>query len=152
MEYRWSSARAVFCWMRRERLRWIGVGRMGGRLFTDKLVFRWLEFLGAWSLDSATPATAAYPAHASGSSPQPSRETLLRKTRRQRQTQEVCTYRLRTQTPHDLLRCCQIWKAFSNNHLTRQHLPPQLLLLTLPTLVARRNGKHPNCAPDKQIR
>ena len=22
---------------------WIGVGSMGGRLFTDKLVFRWLE-------------------------------------------------------------------------------------------------------------
>ena len=41
---------------------------MGGRLFTDKLVFRWLEVLGVWSLDSATPATSAYPAHASGSS------------------------------------------------------------------------------------
>ena len=39
---------------------------MGERLFTDKLVFRWLEGFGAWSLDSATPATIAYPAHASG--------------------------------------------------------------------------------------
>jgi RHS repeat-associated protein len=44
----------------------IGVGSMGGRLFTDKLVFRWLEGFGAWSLDSATPVTSAYPAHASG--------------------------------------------------------------------------------------
>ena len=41
---------------------------MGGRLFTDKLVFRWLEGYGAWSLDSATPVILAYPAHASGSS------------------------------------------------------------------------------------
>ena len=40
---------------------------MGGRLYTDKLVFRWLEVLGIWSLDSATPVTLAYPAHASGS-------------------------------------------------------------------------------------
>jgi hypothetical protein len=47
---------------------WIGVGSMGERLFTDKLVFRWLEGFGAWSLDSATPVTSAYPAHASGSS------------------------------------------------------------------------------------
>jgi hypothetical protein len=47
---------------------WIGVGSMGGRLFTDKLVLRWLEVLGTWSLDSATPVTIAYPAHASGSS------------------------------------------------------------------------------------
>ena len=39
---------------------------MGDRLFTDKLVFRWLEVLGVWSLDSATPVTSAYPAHASG--------------------------------------------------------------------------------------
>ena len=50
----------------------IGVGSMGERLFTDKLVFRWLEGFGAWSLDSATHnillATIAYPAHASGSS------------------------------------------------------------------------------------
>ena len=30
---------------------------MGDRLFTDKLVLRWLEGVGAWSLDSATPAT-----------------------------------------------------------------------------------------------
>jgi hypothetical protein len=37
------------------------------RLFTDKRAFRWLEVLGVWSLDSATPATSAYPAHASGS-------------------------------------------------------------------------------------
>ena len=28
---------------------------MGGRLFTDKLVFGRLEGVGAWSLDSATP-------------------------------------------------------------------------------------------------
>ena len=45
---------------------------MGGMLLTDKLVFRWLEVLGVWSLDSATHnillATSAYPAHASGSS------------------------------------------------------------------------------------
>jgi hypothetical protein len=43
---------------------------MSGRLFTDKLVFRWLEGFGAWSLDSATHnillATSAYLAHASG--------------------------------------------------------------------------------------
>jgi hypothetical protein len=36
-------------------------------LLADKLVFRWLEGFGAWSLDSATPVTSAYPAHASGS-------------------------------------------------------------------------------------
>ena len=42
---------------------------MGGRLFTDKLASRWLEVLGFWSLDSATPATSAYPVHASGSPP-----------------------------------------------------------------------------------
>jgi len=46
---------------------------MGGKLFTDKLVLRWLEGFGVWSLDSATLvtlllATSAYPAHASGSS------------------------------------------------------------------------------------
>ena len=41
---------------------------MGGRLFTDKLVLRWLEGFGVWSLDSATPFPSAYPAHASGSS------------------------------------------------------------------------------------
>ena len=46
---------------------------MGGMLLTDKLVLRWLEVLGTWSLDSATPvtlllATSAYHAHASGSS------------------------------------------------------------------------------------
>jgi hypothetical protein len=39
---------------------------MGERLFTDKLVFRWLEVFDVWSLDSATPATLTYPAHASG--------------------------------------------------------------------------------------
>ena len=43
---------------------------MGGMLLTDKLVFRWLEGFGAWSLDSATHnillATIAYPAHESG--------------------------------------------------------------------------------------
>ena len=41
-------------------------------LLTDKLVLRWLEGFGAWSLDSATHnillATIAYPAHASGAS------------------------------------------------------------------------------------
>ena len=41
---------------------------MGVRLLTDKLVFRRLEVLGVWSLDSATPSTSAYLAHASGSS------------------------------------------------------------------------------------
>ena len=46
---------------------WIGVGSMGERLFTDKLVFRWLEVLGIWSLDSATLFPSAYPVHASGS-------------------------------------------------------------------------------------
>ena len=40
---------------------------MSGRLFTDKLVFRWSEVLGGWSLDSATPATPGYPGHANGS-------------------------------------------------------------------------------------
>ena len=44
---------------------------MSGKLFTDKLVFRWLEVLGAWSLDSATPFPSAYPAHASGLSKRP---------------------------------------------------------------------------------
>ena len=48
---------------------WIGVGSMGEKLFTDKLVLRWLEVLGVCSLDSATPVTSAYPAHASGLSP-----------------------------------------------------------------------------------
>ena len=38
---------------------------MGGMLLTDKLVLRWLEGFGNWSLDSATPVTSAYPAHAS---------------------------------------------------------------------------------------
>ena len=47
----------------------IGVGSMGVRLFTDKLVFRRLEVLGVWSLDSATPSPSAYLAHASGLSP-----------------------------------------------------------------------------------
>ena len=41
---------------------------MGGMLLTDKLVFGRLEGFGAWSLDSATRVTSAYPAHASGSS------------------------------------------------------------------------------------
>jgi hypothetical protein len=40
---------------------------MSVRLFTDKLVFGRLEVLGVCSLDSATPVTSAYPAHASGS-------------------------------------------------------------------------------------
>jgi hypothetical protein len=40
---------------------------MGGRLFTDKLVWGRLKVLGVWSLDSATPFPSAYPAHASGS-------------------------------------------------------------------------------------
>ena len=43
---------------------------MVGKLFTDKLVFGRLEGLGAWSLDSATPVSSAYPAHASGLSNQ----------------------------------------------------------------------------------
>ncbi len=51
-----------------ERLTRLGVGSMGGKLFTDKLVFGWLAGFGAWSLDSATPFPSAYPAHASGSS------------------------------------------------------------------------------------
>ena len=38
---------------------------MGERLFTDKLVFGWLEGVGAWSLDSATRVTSAFPTHAS---------------------------------------------------------------------------------------
>ena len=67
MEYRWSSARAVL-FGELGRLRWIEVSSMSGRLFTDKLVFRWWEVHGARSLDSATPATSAYSAHASGSS------------------------------------------------------------------------------------
>jgi hypothetical protein len=33
-----------------------GVGSMGERLFADKLVLRWFEGFGAWSLDSATPS------------------------------------------------------------------------------------------------
>ena len=41
---------------------------MIGKLFTDKLVFRRLEVLGVWSLDSATPSESAYLVHASGSS------------------------------------------------------------------------------------
>ena len=45
---------------------------MGGRLFTDKLVLRWLEVLDVWSLDSATHnillATIAYRVNTSGSS------------------------------------------------------------------------------------
>ena len=45
----------------------IGVGSMGVRLFTDKLVFRRLEVLGVWSLDSATPSESAYLAHVGGS-------------------------------------------------------------------------------------
>jgi hypothetical protein len=36
---------------------------MGVRLLTDKLVFRRLEVLGVWSLDSATPSESAYPAY-----------------------------------------------------------------------------------------
>ena len=59
---------------------WIGVGSMGGGLFTDKLVFGWLEGFGAWSLDIATPATSAYPAHASGLSIFP-RQNLKRCSR-----------------------------------------------------------------------
>ena len=38
---------------------------MGGKLFTDKLVFRWSEVLGFWSLDSATRVTSAFLTHAS---------------------------------------------------------------------------------------
>jgi hypothetical protein len=40
---------------------------MGGRLFTDKLVFWWLEGLGVWSLDCATPFPSACPFYVSGS-------------------------------------------------------------------------------------
>ena len=40
---------------------------MGGKLFTDKLVFRQLEVLGVWSLDSATPSPSDYLAHVGGS-------------------------------------------------------------------------------------
>ena len=40
---------------------------MSVRLFTDKLVFRRLEVLGVWSLDSATPSPSAYLAHVGGS-------------------------------------------------------------------------------------
>ena len=40
---------------------------MGGKLFTEKLVLRWLEVLGVWSLDSATPSESAYLAHVGGS-------------------------------------------------------------------------------------
>ena len=36
-------------------------------VLTDKLVLRWFEGFGAWSLDSATPIILAYPAHESGS-------------------------------------------------------------------------------------
>ena len=43
---------------------------MGERLFADKLVLRWFEGFGAWSLDSATPVSSAYPAHACGLSMQ----------------------------------------------------------------------------------
>ena len=67
IEYRWSSARAVLLDEEGD-LGETGVGSMGGNLFTDKLVFGWLEGVGAWSIDSATPVTSAYPAHASGSS------------------------------------------------------------------------------------
>ena len=56
----------LLCVKRRNRMMWIGVSSTGERPFTDKLVFRWLEVLGVWSLDSATPVTSAYPAHASG--------------------------------------------------------------------------------------
>ena len=34
---------------------------MGGKLFTDKLVFGWLEGFGAWSLDSAPQFPALTP-------------------------------------------------------------------------------------------
>ena len=44
---------------------WKGVGSMGGRLFTDKLVFGRSEGLVVWLLESATLVTSAYPAHAS---------------------------------------------------------------------------------------
>ena len=63
----------LLCVKRRVRMMWKGVGSMGGRMFTDKLVFRWLEVLDVWSLDSATPVTSAYSAHASGSSVSKSR-------------------------------------------------------------------------------
>ncbi len=47
----------LLCVKRRVRMMWKGVGSMGGSLFTDKLVFGWLEVLGVWSLDSATRVT-----------------------------------------------------------------------------------------------
>jgi hypothetical protein len=53
---------------------------MGGRLFTDKLVFWWLESLGVWSLDSATPATSAYPVHASESPDRPVRTDIRKQS------------------------------------------------------------------------
>jgi hypothetical protein len=43
-----------------------GVGSMVGKLFTDKLDWGRLEVFSVWSLDSATPVSSAYPAHASG--------------------------------------------------------------------------------------
>jgi hypothetical protein len=57
----------LLCVKRRNRMMRIGVGSMGGMVLTDKLVFGRLEVLGVCSLDSATPVTSAYPAHASGS-------------------------------------------------------------------------------------
>ena len=58
----------ILFWVkRRNRMMWIGVGSMGVRLFTDKLVFGRLEGVGAWSLDIATLSESAYPAHVGGS-------------------------------------------------------------------------------------
>ena len=57
----------ILLWVKkRNRMMRIGVGSMGVRLFTDKLVFRRLEVLGVWSLDSATRAIPAHSAHARG--------------------------------------------------------------------------------------
>jgi hypothetical protein len=66
MKYRWSSAQAVLLDEEGERS-WIGVGSMSVKLLTNKLVFRQLEVLGVWSLDSATPSESAYLAHVGGS-------------------------------------------------------------------------------------
>ena len=47
----------------RERLWRRGVGSVGVRLFTNKLVFDWSEVLSKCSHDSATPAIVVYLAH-----------------------------------------------------------------------------------------
>jgi hypothetical protein len=54
----------LLCLRSSERL--MGIGSVVGKLFTDKLVYGWLEVLGDWPLDSATTVIIAYPAHARG--------------------------------------------------------------------------------------